>query len=83
MQRSAGLASHVEVSKDRAVGDIESDRVIFDDGEPHAQKVLATISQNDIWKQLVGEGNHHNLSMPCPMTYTQQDMDGKSEKYTK
>jgi hypothetical protein len=56
---------------------------IFDDGEPHVQKLLADISRDDAWKQLVGEDDHGNPTVPCPLNYTKSDLDKQSEEYAK
>jgi hypothetical protein len=56
---------------------------IFDDGEPHVQKLLADLTRDDVWKQLVGEDDHGNLRVPCPLDYTQHDLDKQDEEYAK
>ncbi|GFG00836.1 hypothetical protein IFM61392_01536 [Aspergillus lentulus] len=56
---------------------------IFDDGEPHVQKLLADLTRDDVWKQLIGENNHGNPHVSCPLNYTQHDLDKQDEEYAK
>ncbi|KKK16222.1 hypothetical protein ARAM_001796, partial [Aspergillus rambellii] len=56
---------------------------IFDDGEPHVQKLLANVARDNIWKQLVGEDNHGKPSVPCPLNYTERDLVKQSKEYAK
>ncbi|KAE8150026.1 hypothetical protein BDV25DRAFT_129895 [Aspergillus avenaceus] len=56
---------------------------IFDDGEPHFQKLLADVASDDVWKQFVGEDSHGNPRVPCPLHYTEHDLAKQSEKYAK
>lgn len=56
---------------------------IFDDGEPHVQKLLATLARDDVWKQLVGEDDHGNPTALCPLNYTERDLLKQSEEYAK
>ncbi|KAE8398832.1 kinase-like domain-containing protein [Aspergillus pseudonomiae] len=56
---------------------------IFDDGEPHVQKLLADVTRDDVWRQLVGEDNCGNSRVPCPLSYTEHDLVKQSEEYAK
>ncbi|KAB8255378.1 kinase-like domain-containing protein [Aspergillus pseudonomiae] len=56
---------------------------IFDDGEPHVQKLLADVTRDDVWRQLVGEDNRGNPRVPCPLSYTEHDLVKQSEEYAK
>ncbi|GAB1208000.1 hypothetical protein APSETT445_006737 [Aspergillus pseudonomiae] len=56
---------------------------IFDDGEPHVQKLLADVTRDDVWRQLVGEDNCGNPRVPCPLSYTEHDLVKQSEEYAK
>ncbi|PLB50315.1 hypothetical protein P170DRAFT_380891 [Aspergillus steynii IBT 23096] len=56
---------------------------IFDDGEPHVQKLLATVARDEVWRQVVGEDDHGNPSVPCPLNYTGRDLTRQGEEYAK
>ena len=56
---------------------------IYDDGEPHVHKLLDDVTRDDVWKKLVGEGNHSNPSVPCPLSYTERDLIKQGEEYAK
>lgn len=48
---------------------------IYDDGEPYVQSLLADIAEEGIWKQVVGEDEDGNPSIPCPIWYSEQDKE--------
>ncbi|PKX96504.1 uncharacterized protein P174DRAFT_79870 [Aspergillus novofumigatus IBT 16806] len=54
---------------------------IFDDGEPHVQRLLADVTKYGIRKQLVGEDDHGNPSVPCPLSFTEHDLEKQMEEY--
>lgn len=56
---------------------------IFDDGEPHVQKLLADLARDDIWKQIVGEDGHGNASVLCPLRYSEEDLNKQNYAYAK
>ncbi|KAB8273109.1 kinase-like domain-containing protein [Aspergillus minisclerotigenes] len=56
---------------------------IYDDGEPHVQKLRADVTRDDVGKKLVGEDNHSNPSVPCPLSYTERDLIKQGEEYAK
>lgn len=55
----------------------------FDDGELHVQRLLANPARNDIWKQIVGEDGQGNASVPCPLSYSEGELDGQNKEYAK
>ncbi|OOF98897.1 hypothetical protein ASPCADRAFT_513042 [Aspergillus carbonarius ITEM 5010] len=56
---------------------------IFDDGEPHVQKLLAEISTDNIWKQIVGADEHGSPRVSCPLKYSQRELEMQRETYAK
>ncbi|RAH67227.1 phosphotransferase family protein [Aspergillus aculeatinus CBS 121060] len=56
---------------------------IFDDGEPHVQKLLATVATDEVWKQLVGMDDRGDPVMACPLKYNEQDLVRQAEEYAR
>lgn len=55
----------------------------YDDGEPYVQSLLADITEDHAWKQLVGMDENGNASVLCPLGYSEQDMVKFKTEYAK
>ncbi|KAL3469314.1 kinase-like domain-containing protein [Aspergillus californicus] len=53
---------------------------VFDDGEPHVQKLLAQITSRDNWNAIVGKDE---VEIPCPLQYTEEDLAAQNESYSR
>ncbi|KAJ0424437.1 kinase-like domain-containing protein [Aspergillus carlsbadensis] len=56
---------------------------IYDDGEPYVQSLLSDVSEEAIWKQVVGAGENDDASVPCPLIYSEQERSRQKEEYAK
>ncbi|RAK97435.1 phosphotransferase family protein, partial [Aspergillus ibericus CBS 121593] len=56
---------------------------IFDDGEPHVQNLLTEVTTDDVWKQIVGEDERGNPRVPCPLKYTDRELEMHRDAYAK
>lgn len=55
----------------------------FDDGESHVQRLIAIAAAPDVWKKVVDEDGHGNPLVPCPVQYTDRDLERQDEQYAK
>ena len=55
----------------------------YDDGEPYVQNLLAYITEEHVWKQLVGVDDNGNPNVLCPLRYSKQDMAKFNTEYAK
>lgn len=56
---------------------------IYDDGEPYMQSLLADITKELVWKEVIREDENGNLSVPCPFRYSEQDMAKQKMEFAK
>ncbi len=45
------------------------------------QSLLADITKEHVWKEVVGEDDNGNPSVPCPLTYSEEDMVKQRMEY--
>ncbi|KAL3489348.1 hypothetical protein BJX62DRAFT_252674 [Aspergillus germanicus] len=50
---------------------------------PHVQNLLSNISEDGIWKQVVGVDKNGDASMPCPLKNSEQERSWQKEEYAK
>ncbi|KAJ5932236.1 kinase-like domain-containing protein [Penicillium verrucosum] len=55
----------------------------YGDGEPYIQSLLADISQEDVWKQVVGVNTAGDPIVPCPLHYSKEDISNQQMDYEK
>ncbi|KXG46553.1 Aminoglycoside phosphotransferase [Penicillium griseofulvum] len=55
----------------------------YDDGEPYVQSLLADITEEQVWKQVVGVDGNGSLNMLCPLRYSKQDIAKFKTEYAK
>ncbi|KAJ5360878.1 Aminoglycoside phosphotransferase [Penicillium concentricum] len=55
----------------------------YDDGEPYVQSLLADITEEHAWKQVVGVDENDNPSVLCPLKYSEQDKAKFKAEYAK
>ncbi|KAJ6181243.1 Aminoglycoside phosphotransferase [Penicillium mononematosum] len=55
----------------------------YDDREPYVQSLLADITEDHAWKELVGEDENGNAGVLCPLSYSKQDMAKFKTEYAK
>lgn len=46
---------------------------VFEDREPRVQKFLADLTQDEVWKQFVGADEDGKPSVPCPLTFSEEE----------
>ncbi|RAH85894.1 hypothetical protein BO86DRAFT_329879 [Aspergillus japonicus CBS 114.51] len=56
---------------------------VFDDGEPHVQKLLANVATDEVWKQLVGVDGSGDPSVACPLKYTERGLVRQADEYAR
>lgn len=56
---------------------------IYDDGEPYVQTLLADITKEDVWKEVVGENENGDPGVMCPLRYSEQDLAKQKMEYEK
>jgi hypothetical protein len=56
---------------------------VFDDGEAHIQSLLADVAEDEIWRKLVGTDDRGNPNVPCPLKYSQDDLERQRLEYAK
>ncbi|OKL61267.1 hypothetical protein UA08_03189 [Talaromyces atroroseus] len=72
--------SHRETLPGQILGAIGS---IYDDGEPYVQSLLADITEEHVWNQVVGADENGNPSVLCPLKYSERDMAKQKTEYVK
>ncbi|KGO74684.1 Aminoglycoside phosphotransferase [Penicillium italicum] len=55
----------------------------YGDGEPYIQSLLADISEEDVWKQVVGVNAAGDSIVPCPLHYSKEDIANQQMDYEK
>lgn len=71
---------HRETLPGQVLGMIGS---IYDDGEPYMQSLLADITKEHVWKEVVGEDESGDPSVLCPLRYSEQDLAKQKREYAK
>ncbi|KAI9039219.1 phosphotransferase family protein [Aspergillus affinis] len=56
---------------------------VFDGGEPYIQRLLAIASRDEIWPKVVGEDDDGNPKEPCPLYYSQRDLETQDQDFEK
>ncbi|KAJ9297731.1 hypothetical protein DTO217A2_8554 [Paecilomyces variotii] len=56
---------------------------IYDDGEPYVQSLLADISEESTWKQVVGANETGHPKVPCPLHYSKEEISHQQVEYSK
>ncbi|KKY18382.1 putative phosphotransferase enzyme family protein [Phaeomoniella chlamydospora] len=56
---------------------------IFEEGEPHVQSLLADLSHSDNWKKIVGADAGGDPQIPCPLRYTDDEINLQQEEHAK
>ena len=55
---------------------------ISDDGEPHVQSLLTHLTEENVWKKLVGVKAQGNPRVPCPLKYSDHEIQKQLLEYT-
>jgi hypothetical protein len=71
---------HRETLPGQILGTIGS---TYDDGEPYVQSLLADITEEQVWKQVVGVDGNGNPNVLCPLRYSEQDIAKFKMEYAK
>lgn len=56
---------------------------IYDDGEPYVQTLLADISEEGAWTELVGKDEAGNPRVACPLRYSEEERRKQKAEYAK
>lgn len=56
---------------------------ISDDGEPYFQYLLAQLAESNVWKQVVGTDPKSGLAIPCPLSYSKQELSTQKQELAK
>jgi hypothetical protein len=55
----------------------------FDDGEPCNQTLLAQLTDLEIWTMIAKNNSQEALEVPCPVTYSDQELTRQREDLAK
>lgn len=56
---------------------------LSDDAEPFLQSLLVDLSQESVWKQVVGVDDSGNAKAPCPLRYSEDEIKRQKAEFAK
>lgn len=82
VQKAVPELIHAFRSKDALIGQLLGMiSSTFGDGEPYIQSLLADLSEEDIWKQVVGVNAAGDPNVPCPLQYSKEEISEQQMDY--
>jgi hypothetical protein len=57
--------------------------MVFEDGEPYVQSLLADITADEVWAKIVGTDENGRVLVPCPVQYSELELRQQREQFEK